>query len=242
LRSAAYFEDQIVKPAEREQPCASRYVAYYRVSTQQQSLSGLGLEAQRDAVRRFLNGGKWELVGEFTEVESGRRRDRPELEKAMAAAKRRKATLVIAKLDRLARNVYFVSGLLESKVRFVCCDVAEADRMMLQMLAVFGEHEARMISERTRAALAAARARGVKLGNPRIRELNRDPARKASEFARQMRGTLDAMHAVGLTQRAMVAELNKMGVRTARGGTWSLAQLQRVLKRLEVHAAAPPIC
>jgi DNA invertase Pin-like site-specific DNA recombinase len=213
-------------------------VAYYRVSTQQQGQSGLGLEAQQQAVRRFLDGGKWELVAEFTEVESGRRTARPELEKALAAAKARKATLVIAKLDRLARNVHFVSGLLESGVRFVCCDLPAADRTMLQMLAVFSEHEARMISERTKAALAAAKARGVKLGNPKIRELNRDPARKAREFADRMRGTLNAMRAAGLSQRAMVAELNKMGVTTPRGGTWGLAQLQRVLNRLGGRAPA----
>jgi DNA invertase Pin-like site-specific DNA recombinase len=217
---------------------ASRCVAYYRVSTHQQGLSGLGLEAQRETVRRFLSGGKWELLAEFTEVESGRRRARPELEKAMATAKARKATLAIAKLDRLARNVHFISGLLESRVRFVCCDVPQADRTMLQMLAVFGEHEARMISERTKAALAAAQARGVKLGNPRIRDLNRVPARKAREFAERMRGTLEAMRAARLTHRAMVAELNKMGVTTPRGGTWGLAQLQRVLNRLGLRARA----
>src|SRR5439155_16442251 len=125
---------------------------------------------------------------------------------------------LIAKLDRLSRNVHFISGLLESKVRFVCCDLPEADRTMLQMRAVFAEWEARMISERTKAALAAAKTRGVKLGNPQIRELNRDPARKARLFAKNMKRMLDAMHTAGITQRSMVDELNKMGVAAPRGG------------------------
>lgn len=211
---------------------AGRYIAYYRVSTQQQGQSGLGLEAQREAVHRYLNGGPWELVAEFTEVESGKHADRPELIKAMQAAKRQKATLLIAKLDRLSRNVHFLSGLLESGVGFVACDMPEANKTMVQLMAVLAEWERDQISERTKAALAAAKARGVKLGNPRIRELNRKPARKAMEFAETMRATLTAMRAGGLTQRAMVTELNNMGVKTPRGGAWSLAQLQRVLARV----------
>lgn len=142
------------------------YIAYYRVSTQRQGQSGLGLDAQRDAVRRFA--GSISLDGEFTEIESGRKSDRPELIKAIATAKAKKATLVIAKLDRLARNVHFISGLLESGVSFVAADMPEADRTFLQMAAVFAEWEARKISERTIAALQAAKARGQVLGSPNI--------------------------------------------------------------------------
>ena len=141
-----------------------KFVAYYRVSTDRQGMSGLGLDAQRAAVARHI--GQAELVAEFTEVESGRKNDREQLAHAMSLAKRTKATLVIAKLDRLARNVHFISGLLESNVPFVCADMPEADRTFLQMMAVFAELEARKISERTKAALAQIKAQGRKLGSP----------------------------------------------------------------------------
>lgn len=144
-----------------------KFVAYYRVSTKTQGESGLGLEAQQSAVQKFLNGGQWELVAEFTEVETGtNKRKRPELMKALALAKRSKATLVIAKLDRLARNVNFVSGLQDSGVDFVAVDNPHANRHMVNMMAVFAEMEAEAISNRTKAALAAAKERGVKLGRP----------------------------------------------------------------------------
>ena len=140
------------------------YVTYYRVSTQRQGQSGLGLEAQRSAVQAFLAGK--EIIAEFTEIESGRKTDRPQLVAALALAKKQKATLVIAKLDRLARNVHFISGLLESNVQFVAADMPEADRTFLQMAAVFAEWEATKIRKRTKEALAAAKARGTVLGSP----------------------------------------------------------------------------
>ncbi len=142
----------------------TKFVAYYRVSTDRQGQSGLGLEAQRVAVAKHISGS--ELVAEFTEIESGRKNDRQQLALALATAKRSKATLVIAKLDRLARNVHFISGLLESGVPFVCADMPEADRTFLQMMAVFAEWEARKISERTKAALAQVKAQGRALGSP----------------------------------------------------------------------------
>jgi DNA invertase Pin-like site-specific DNA recombinase len=143
-----------------------RFVAYYRVSTDKQGRSGLGLEAQREAVRSFLNGGNWSLADAVTEVESGKRNDRPELDRALGLCRLYGATLVVAKLDRLARNVAFISKLMESGVDFVAVDFPQANRLTVHILAAVAEHEAAMISQRTRAALAAAKARGVKLGNP----------------------------------------------------------------------------
>src|SRR6266566_9817559 len=141
-----------------------QFVAYYRVSTDRQGRSGLGLDAQREAVFRHLASHAGKLIGEFCEVESGRRSDRPQLAAAIAAAKKAKATLIIAKLDRLARNVHFVSGLMESGIDFVAADNPHANRLMVHMLAAFAEHEREQISQRTKAALQAAKARGVRLG------------------------------------------------------------------------------
>jgi DNA invertase Pin-like site-specific DNA recombinase len=143
-----------------------RFVAYYRVSTDKQGRSGLGLEAQREAVQRYLNGGTWTLAAEVTEVESGKWNDRPELDRALGLCRLYGATLVVAKLDRLARNVAFISKLMESGVDFVAADFPQANRLTVHILAAVAEHEAAMISQRTRAALAATRARGIKLGNP----------------------------------------------------------------------------
>ena len=141
-------------------------IGYLRVSTQQQGHSGLGLEAQREAVQSYLNGGSWTLAAEVTEVESGKRNDRPELDRALGLCRLYGATLVVAKLDRLARNVAFISKLMESGVDFVAVDFPQANRLTVHILAAVAEHEAAMISQRTRAALAAAKARGVKLGTP----------------------------------------------------------------------------
>jgi DNA invertase Pin-like site-specific DNA recombinase len=135
-------------------PNTGNFVAYYRVSTERQGRSGLGLEAQQKAVRDHLNGGNWGIVAEFTEVESGKRSDRPQLAAALAACRLRGAKLIIAKLDRLARNVHFVSGLMESGVDFVAADFPQANRLTVHILAAVAEHEAKMISERTKVALA----------------------------------------------------------------------------------------
>ena len=134
-------------------------VAYLRVSTQKQGRSGLGLEAQREAVAQFTQSRGWAIVAEFVEVESGRRADRPELEKAIAATKRAGGRLVIAKLDRLARNVHFLTGLQDARVPFIACDMPEADEFTVQIIAAVAQREAKLASERTRAALAAAKAR-----------------------------------------------------------------------------------
>ena len=149
-------------------PHSGKFVAYYRVSTDRQGKSGLGLDAQREAVTSYLNGGSWQLVQEFVEVESGKRADRPQLAAALAACRKHKAKLVIAKLDRLSRNLAFVATLMESGVEFVAVDNPHANKLTIHILAAVAQHEREMISERTKAALAAARARGTQLGNPRL--------------------------------------------------------------------------
>ena len=210
------------------------FVAYYRVSTDRQGQSGLGLEAQRAAVEAFAKG---EVIAEFTEVESGRKSDRAQLAAALAAAKKAKATLVIAKLDRLARNVHFVSGLLESGVPFVCADSPEADRTWLQMSAVFAEWEARKISERTKAALVAAKARGVRLGSPTpaagSKAGNEAIQARAQAFAQRVLPIINSIKSQGMTSlREIAAELPARGVQTARGGSqWHASQVGNLLAR-----------
>jgi DNA invertase Pin-like site-specific DNA recombinase len=144
-----------------------KFVAYYRVSTQKQGRSGLGLSAQQEAVDSYLNGGNWKIVAAFTEIESGKKADRPELDKALAACRLHRATLVIAKLDRLARNAAFLLGLRDSGIDFVAADMPNANRLTVGIMAMVAEDEAQRISERTKAALAAAKKRGVKLGGDR---------------------------------------------------------------------------
>jgi DNA invertase Pin-like site-specific DNA recombinase len=145
-----------------------KFVSYLRVSTARQGISGLGLEAQRAAVAGFLDGGDWTLVQEVLEVESGKRNDRPALATAIKLCRKHRATLVIAKLDRLARNVAFISNLMESGVEFVAVDMPQANRFVVHILAAVAEQEAEAISTRTKAALAAAKARGTKLGGRRV--------------------------------------------------------------------------
>ena len=217
----------------------TKFVAYLRVSTSRQGQSGLGLEAQRHAVAQYLQGGVRTTCGEFIEVESGKGSNalahRPQLRMALDACKKHKATLVIAKLDRLARNVHFISGLLESGVEFVAADMPEANKVMLHMHAVMAEWERDQISARTKAALAAAKARGVRLGVAGRENLNRDVQRRklvADSFAGKLRGVIAGFRSTGLTQRRMVEELNQLGIQTAQGGKWSLIQVQRVLARL----------
>jgi DNA invertase Pin-like site-specific DNA recombinase len=217
---------------------SKNHVAYYRVSTQRQGRSGLGLEAQRKAVAEYLSQvSRGQLVQEFTEVETGKGKaaltKRPVLREALAYAKQHKATLIVAKLDRLARNVAFVSALMESKVPFVCADMPEANELTLHIIAAVAQYEARAISERTKAALAAAKARGVRLGNPNLKLDNSKRKQAAQAFAENMWSTLDAWRNQGLSQRAIVGRLNALGVPAARGGGWSLVQLQRVLARVQ---------
>jgi DNA invertase Pin-like site-specific DNA recombinase len=216
-----------------------KFVVYLRVSTPRQGQSGLGLEAQREAVRVFLNGGTHETVEEFVEVETGKGsnalKKRPKLKAALDACKANKATLLIAKLDRLARNVHFVSGLMESDVDFVAVDFPQANRLTIHILAAVAEHEREMISQRTKAALAAAKARGVVLGaaGPANLRPNVEARQRAAlEFAERVRPLFDGMKARKVSQRQMADELNVAGVRTQHGKQWSQTQVNRVLARL----------
>lgn len=218
-----------------------KFIAYHRVSTQKQGASGLGLEAQQIAVAIYLNGGDGELIGEFREVETGKGADalakRPQLRAALDACRKHGATLIIAKLDRLARNVHFISGLMMSKVRFVACDMPEANELTIHIMAAFAEHEAKRISQRTKDALAVAKAHGVALGRSgpaNLRPNIEERQRAANAFADRLRPMFENMRARNITQRGMCAELNRIGVPASKGGGWSLAQVQRVLARMEL--------
>ncbi|MGW9330244.1 recombinase family protein [Bosea sp. NPDC055594] len=220
---------------------SGKFIAYYRVSTARQGRSGLGLEAQRAAVHEYLNGGAWTLISETVEIESGKRSDRPELTAALTACRLHKATLVIAKLDRLARNVAFVSDLMESGVEFVACDFPTANRLTIHILAAVAEHEALAISARTIAALEAARARGTKLGGYRGRSgtaADCERARAAqTALADQRAGDLTAtVQAIQLdghfSLRSIGQELTRRGIPTARGGVWNSSQVSNVLSRI----------
>lgn len=217
-----------------------KFVAYYRVSTAKQGRSGLGLEAQREAVRAFLNGGRWKLAGEFVEVESGKRNDRPELAKALNLTKAMGAKLVVAKMDRLSRNAAFLLTLRDSGVPFVAADMPEANALTVGILAVVAQEEREAISRRTREALAAARKRGVKLGNPhgaralhRAKKGNRAAVAAiragAAERARALAGIVAEIEAAGIrSNRGIAAELNRRGVPTARQGRWHDAGVARL--------------
>lgn len=213
---------------------SQRYIAYYRVSTARQGQSGLGLEAQQSAVRSFVAADAV-IVEEHVEVESGRRNDRPRLLEALASCRRHKAVLIIAKLDRLARNVAFVSNLMEAGVDFVAVDMPHASRLTIHILAAVAEHERDMISQRTKAALAAAKARGVRLGNQAGNPAGLEKARQrasqlACERAAQVRGIVEEIRAAGLTSlRQIAAALNARGVESPRGGRWYAASVRSVL-------------
>lgn len=225
---------------------AGKFVSYLRVSTKRQGVSGLGLEGQRKAVEDYLNGGRWKLIEEFVEIESGKDTDRKQLENALRACRLHGATLLVAKLDRLARNAYFLLGLQQSGVDFVACDMPAANRLTVGILAMVAEEEARAISARTIAALKAAKARGTKLGSPR--NLSHKARRKGTGSSAAVRGasaaqraqdlapTLAAIQAQGAGSLAEMAEsLNARSLRAPRGGKWSAIQVQRVLSRLNAQ-------
>jgi DNA invertase Pin-like site-specific DNA recombinase len=215
-----------------------KFVSYIRVSTQAQGQSGLGLEAQQAAVLTHVRQAAGELVASFREVESGTRTDRkrPILRQALEHAKRERATLVIAKLDRLGRNVAFLSALMEGGVDFVACDVPGASRLTLHVLAAVAEAEARAISERTRAALGAAKARGMVLGKPENLTLAAQRKGGAAVRAeaihryRVVRPLIEAWRGQGHSLRAIARRLDGIGVETARRGAWTPAQVRRVLR------------
>jgi DNA invertase Pin-like site-specific DNA recombinase len=208
------------------------FVAYYRVSTERQGASGLGLDAQRDTVTQYVRSVGGLLIDEFTEIESGKLRDRPVLLQSTARCRAAKATLVIARLDRLARNVAFVAALMEAGTDFVAVDAPYANRLMLHILAAFAEHEREQISARTKAALAAAKARGVVLG-AHGSVLATDHKRKAEEFAESLRLPVEeAMRSGAATHAEIAATLNAWAVPTRETGRWHATTVARLLKRL----------
>ena len=211
-------------------PLEAKPAAYLRVSTQKQGNSGLGLEAQRKAIEHLLGGQPYE---EFIEVESGKKSKRPQLDAAIAYCRKHKTKLVIAKLDRLARNVHFISGLMETGIDFVAADMPNADRFMLHVYAAMAEEEGRRISERTKAALAAAKERGVELGkNGKVlAEKNREDA---IEFANLINVKL-AILGVSRTDslQSIVNTLNYHDIKTRNNGRWYKSTVSRMLKRLD---------
>jgi DNA invertase Pin-like site-specific DNA recombinase len=226
-----------------------KFVSYLRVSTDKQGRSGLGLEAQRAAVESYLDGGRWKLAAEYVEAESGKRSDRPKLIKALAHAKAIGATVVFAKLDRLTRNVDLLRSLVASNVDLVFCDLPHVPpgamgRFLLTQMAS-AELEAGLISERTKAALAAAKARGVKLGNPngaralRGKQIGNRQALEAvkanaAHRAANLRAIVDDLRTLGFTSvRAIATQLNERGILTPRGGAWHPTSAARLLSRLQ---------
>lgn len=216
---------------------SGRFVSYLRVSTARQGASGLGLEAQRIAVNAFLNGGTWELLDEFVEVESGGRSDRPQLSEALARCRRTGAVLVIAKLDRLSRDLHFLTGLQKAGVRFVAADMPEANELVVHIMAAVAQAERKMISARTKAALAAAKARGTVLGSP-ANLRNQDAGRVAGRarrsdiangFRTDILPIMTNLRDKSLTIKAVADELNRQGTQAPRGGGWSATQVSRVL-------------
>jgi DNA invertase Pin-like site-specific DNA recombinase len=224
---------------------AATIIGYMRVSTKGQGESGLGIEAQRTAIDAYARQNGATLTMCYVEVESGKRSDRPELAKALAHARRNKATLVAAKIDRLARNVAFLSALMESKVPFVACDNPHANRLTIHILAAVAEAEAAAISDRTKRALAAYKARGGKLGAelPQCRNLTADAQRKgaaraaaarsrnAAEAYADLAPTMKTWRTDGMTLEGIAAKLNGEGHTTRRGRPWNPVQVARVLNR-----------
>jgi DNA invertase Pin-like site-specific DNA recombinase len=211
----------------------TRYVAYYRVSTDKQGKSGLGLDAQRQAVGSFV-AGRGEIVAEHTEIESTRNQ-RPELQAALDVCRRRRATLLIARLDRLARNVAFISNLMESRVEFVAVDMPDANRLTVHILAAVAEHEREMISQRTKDALRAAKRRGVRLGNPHPLPASRLALaalkQQTREFHATVRPLMHTLRQQGYSFPAIARELNTRHIPTARGGLWYPATVRNILLR-----------
>lgn len=210
-----------------------QYVSYLRVSTQRQGYSGLGIEAQRTAVRHFIRQSGGSLLQEYVEVESGSRRARPVLAQSIEQCRKGGATLLIAKLDRLGRSVAFVSSMMESGVEFVAVDAPYANRLMLHVMAAFAEYERTLISERTKAALAAAKARGVELGKNGSKLAQRH-RREALLFAETLRCAVEAAkHGNALTLTELAVRLNERGFQTRQGAPWSAGTVHRLLSRLQ---------
>jgi DNA invertase Pin-like site-specific DNA recombinase len=204
-------------------------VGYIRVSTAKQGRSGLGLEAQQAALTKFAEAEGFRFLKTFTEMESGADDDRPELAAAVAAARKAKAPILVAKLDRLSRDVHYISGLMKHRVPFIVTELgADTDPFLLHIYAALAEKERRMISQRTKDAMVAARARGVQLGGHRAQsDITKAEAQQRAE---SLRGVFEGLSALSATKAA--EELNRRGVPTAAGGKWQALQVIRVRKRL----------
>ena len=212
------------------------YIAYLRVSTSKQGIDGLGIAAQENAIKAY-NGN---VIAQYVEVESGKKSDRPELAKALQHCKLTGSTLIVAKLDRLARNVHFISSLMESGVEFVACDMPYANKLTVHILAAVAEDERERISQRTKAALAAAKVKGIKLGNPNLTPEGRGIGtergirsikEKAAQDALRVFPTIQALQGRGLSLRGVAAELNAMSVKTPRGNLWTATAVKNVLDK-----------
>jgi DNA invertase Pin-like site-specific DNA recombinase len=218
-----------------------KFVSYLRVSTKKQGKSGLGLEAQREAIKNYLDGGRWSLLKEYVEIESGKDDDRPKLKEAISECQRRRATLIVAKLDRLSRSVSFTSSLMESGVEFVCCDFPHANRLTVHILSAVAEYERELIAKRVKESLAAAKRKGIRLGNPtnltaaarekgspagvRVRRM------KARENALRFKPMIDSLIAKGMSLNAIAGKLTEEGELTPRGKTtWSAMTVKNILK------------
>lgn len=216
----------------------NKYIAYYRVSTQKQGQSGLGLEAQKTTVRKFINGND-NLIVEYIEVESGKNNHRPKLIEAIELCRKENAKLLIAKLDRLSRNVAFIYTLMDSKVEFACCDMPNANEVTIGIMAVLAQDERSRISQRTKSALAELKAKGVKLGSPQnltkeVREkgletrksnaLDNENNRKASALILSLRNSGQSFGSIAKT-------LNENGFRTRHGNTFTQMQVKRLYER-----------
>ena len=215
-----------------------RYVAYFRVSTQKQGRSGLGLDAQKQAVNDYLQQFGGELVAEFMEVESGKRPDRPEFTKAADYAELSNATLLVAKLDRLSRDLHFVTSLQKRGIKFKLCDLPEIDNLTIHILAAMAEHEARMISVRTKQAMQEAIKRGVVMGNPKLaiqrnRNVSNANTKRTTEQSQWQGKILKVIEHLEQTEKlttckAIADELNRRGLETARGGLFSVPIVSRI--------------
>lgn len=219
---------------------SGKFVSYLRVSTARQGASGLGLDAQRKAVTDYLNGGDWNLIAEVVEVESGGKNDRPKLAEAMKLCRIHGAKLVIAKFDRLSRDAHFLLGLEKAGIEFVACDNPHANRLTVGIMALVADEERRAISARTKAALAAAKARGTVLGGDRGGTVSAEARAKGNavrlaksqDRAADLSGIIADIKAGGASSlRDIAAGLNERSIPTARGGQWSAVQVQRVLAR-----------
>jgi DNA invertase Pin-like site-specific DNA recombinase len=210
-------------------------IAYYRVSTDRQGKSGLGLEAQAEAVQNYVSANGYQLAGAFTEIESGRKNNRPQLLAALNECKRIKSILIIAKLDRLGRNVAFIANLMESRVQFVAVDNPHATDLVLHITAAFAQFEREQISKRVKEALQAAKRRGTILGKNGREVLSQQNKQAADEFAAQIAPTIEQLKAEGFTtERAICAELNARQIPTPReGAKWHRSSVHRLLKRLD---------